>query len=200
MAQPEFKDYFSAASNQYSRYRPRYPNTLVDVLAKLCDEHELVWDCGCGTGQLSILLAERFKAVIATDASAAQLQRATPHPRITYRTALAEDSQLPTACANLVTVAQAAHWFDLERFYAEAKRVSRPHAVIALITYGMLQVDAAVDEVLRHFYDGTLGPYWPPERRIVEEGYASLLFPFQKLETPQLLMEEAWGSTNWLDT
>lgn len=187
-----FKDHFSSGSEDYAAYRPVYPMALVDALAERSPGRKLALDCGCGTGQLSTRLAERFDAVVATDASAAQIAKAEPHDRVTYRVALAEESGLANASADLITVAQAAHWLDLEPFYAEVRRVARPGGAVALISYGMLSVDPEIDAIVDHFYEHIVGPYWPPERRLVEEGYRSLPFPFQERDFPEMAMEALW--------
>ncbi len=189
-----FKDYFSTRSDDYANYRPSYPRALVEALVKLCPQNDLALDCGCGTGQLSVLLAERFKKVIATDASGKQKENALPCERITYRVATAENSLLPESSVDIVTVAQAAHWLDLDRFYAEAKRISKPGGVLALITYGISSVDdGEIDKITQHFYRDVLDPYWPPERKHVESGYRTLPFPFREVEFPQLTMESDWN-------
>jgi SAM-dependent methyltransferase len=188
-----FKDHFSTHAAGYAAHRPTYPRALVDALAEAAPGHALALDCACGTGQLSVLLADRFARVVATDASAEQIAHATPHARVTYATAPAERSGLPEASADLVTVAQAAHWLDLTAFYAEVRRVVRPGGILALISYGVLHVDdAAVDAVIQHFYRRTLGPYWPPERRHVEDGYRSLPFPFPEIGMPDLAIALNW--------
>jgi SAM-dependent methyltransferase len=192
MSTSNFKDYFSTGAADYAAFRPTYPLALVNELANISPGHERALDAGCGTGQLSVLLAERFTEVVATDASAAQIEQAQPRDGVTYRTALAEDSGLPDGSVDLITVAQAAHWLDLEKFYAEVRRVARPHAAIALITYGVLHVEGAIDRVAQRFYFETVGPHWPPERRHVEEGYRNLPFPFQETRIPQLHMEVSW--------
>lgn len=192
MTDTNFKDHFSKVSAGYAAYRPTYPAELVDALADISPGRQRVLDCGCGTGQLSVLLARRFDEVIATDASAAQIEKATPHDRVTYRVALAEDSGLEDASVDLITVAQAAHWLDLDKFYAEVRRVARPQAVVALITYGILHVEGDVDRHVQHFYHDTISPYWPPERRHVEQGYRSLAFPFRETALPDLAIEVHW--------
>ena len=187
-----FKDHFSSHAAGYAAYRPNYPGELVDVLADLCPATDLALDGGCDTGQLSVLLARRFARVVATDASAQQIANAEPHARVTYRVAPAERSGLPDASADLIVAAQAAHWFDLPAFSDEARRVGRPGAVVALVTYGVLHGDAAIDPVVRHFYRDVVGPYWPPERRHVEDGYRSFAFPFRELQTPPLAIRVTW--------
>ncbi|MCY1271119.1 malonyl-acyl carrier protein O-methyltransferase BioC [compost metagenome] len=192
MASATFKDHFSSGSAGYAAHRPTYPMALVDALASVSPGHGLALDCGCGTGQLSVLLAERFDRVVATDASAAQVEMAQPHDRVAYRTALAEDSGLPDASVDLITVAQAAHWLDLDRFYDEVRRIARPNAAVALITYGVLHVEGPVDPLVQRFYYQTIGAYWPAERRHVEEGYRSLPFPFRERQLPSLAIEVSW--------
>jgi len=187
-----FKDYFSEGSARYAAYRPTYPPELAAYLATLCSRHDLAWDCGCGSGQLSRLLAEHFLHVVATDASAAQIAEAPVVPKVEYRCAPAEHSGLQRETADLVVAAQAAHWFDLPAFYAESVRVGRPGATVALISYGLLTVNAPVDKTIGRFYRETLKNYWPAERRHVDEGYRSLNFPFREVDPPSFLMSRHW--------
>ncbi len=188
-----FKDHFSTRSGDYAEYRPTYPPALADYLASVAPGRGLALDCGCGTGQLSVLLAEVFARVVATDASAQQIENATPHQGIEYRVALAEQSGLADASADLVTVAQAAHWFDLDVFYAEVRRVLKPQGVIALITYGVIKTDGEAGRLIDTFYYDVIGPYWPPERRHVESGYRELAFPFVEIVSPDLAMAADWS-------
>jgi SAM-dependent methyltransferase len=199
MSASNFKDHFSSGAEGYAAYRPSYPIRLVDELAELSPGRALAIDCGCGSGQLSVLLAERFAEVVATDASAAQIEKAQPHERVTYRTALAEETGLPDGSVDLVTVAQAAHWLDLDKFYAEVRRVARPDAIIALITYGVLHGESGVEPVIQRFYHETVAPYWPAERRHVEDGYRSLPFPFPELRLPNLAIEVSWTLEELVD-
>src|SRR4029077_19007824 len=163
-----------------------------DFLARLAPARQLAWDAGCGSGQLSVLLAGSFDRVVATDASAEQIGRATPHARVEYRCARAEASGLPERAVDLATAAQAVHWFDLPAYYAEVRRVTRPGGIIAMVSYGVLTADADLDRVIQPFYRDVLASYWPPERRHVDEGYRSLPFPFGELEAPALEIRLDW--------
>jgi SAM-dependent methyltransferase len=193
MSQP-FTDHFAAVSASYADFRPTYPKALFAWLAALSPRHELAWDCACGNGQASIDLAEHFAQVVATDASAAQVAAAAPHPRIAYRVAPAEASGLPAASVDLVTVAQALHWFDLDAFYAEVRRVLRPDGALAAWSYGVLDVEGTVvNPLVQHFYHVTVGSYWPPERVHVERGYRTLAFPFAEIAAPPFVMEARWN-------
>lgn len=189
----DFKDHFSKGSKDYATYRPSYPIDLVNELADLCPTQNRVLDCGCGTGQLSVLLAERFAEVIATDASSAQIAKAKKKDGVIYRTALAEQSGLADESVDLITVAQAAHWLDLDKFYKEVTRVAKPNGILALITYGVLHVEGAIDSLVQEFYYQTIGSYWPAERRHVEDGYQSLPFPFAEIKVPAVTMQELWS-------
>lgn len=189
----KFQDHFAPVAGSYADYRPTYPPALFQWLASLVERHALAWDCACGSGQASVDLAEHFERIVATDASAAQIQGAIPHPRIDYRVAPAESSGLPDASADLVTVAQALHWFNLTEFYAEVRRVLHPGGVLAVWTYGVLQVEGDdIDALVQNFYHHIVGPYWPPERAHVEDGYRSLPFPFTQIEAPALAMQALW--------
>ncbi len=156
----------------------------------------LAVDVGCGNGQLTGHLADHFNQVLGLDPSADQIAHAAAHPRIAYRCAPAE--QLPVADhgADLVTAAQAAHWFDLPRFYGEVRRIGAPHAIVALISYGVLRLDGELDDALDtrfgQFYWQEIGPYWPPERQLVDSGYAELPFPFDEQPAPALAIRKAW--------
>lgn len=193
MTQP-FHDHFSGVANRYADFRPRYPSALFDYLATLAPRNSVVWDCACGNGQASFDLAARFDRVVATDASQEQIASAKPHPKIEFRVASAEQSGLPGSSVGLVTVAQAVHWFNLEKFFAEAQRVLAPGGVIAVWAYGINTVEGeAVDGLVQDFYWNTVGPYWPPERKIVEgDGYRALPFPFAEITPPSFVMEVQW--------
>ena len=193
MTSATFKDHFSSGSAGYAAYRPGYPLELIDELTSISPGTGRVLDCGCGTGQLSVLLAERFDEVVATDASATQIAAAEPREGVIYRTARAEDSGLAENSVDLVTVAQAAHWLDLDSFYAEARRIARPQAAIALITYGVLHIEGEADQHLQAFYHQTIASYWPAERRHVETGYRDLPFPFPAIEIPPQVIEMDWN-------
>ena len=192
MSQP-FKDHFSGVATRYADFRPHYPATLFDYLATLVPKTSTVWDCAAGNGQATLDLATRFGNVIATDASHEQIASASLHPRIEYRVAPAEQSGLPDGSVSLITVAQALHWFDLERFYAEARRVLKPEGVLAVWAYGINQVEGeTVNQLVQDFYAHTVGAYWPPERKLVEDGYRSISFPFTEISPPVFHMEAQW--------
>ncbi len=188
-----FRDHFSHDSAGYAAHRPTYPEQLAEWLARESPARTLAWEAGCGSGQLSPLLAGRFERVLATDASAQQIAAASAHPRVEYRVAPAEASALPDRCADLVVAAQAAHWFELERFYAEARRVARPGALLALVSYGKTRIAPDLDPLIDEFHDHTLAGHWPPERAHVVDGYARLSFPFERLAVPELAIEREWG-------
>jgi ubiquinone/menaquinone biosynthesis C-methylase UbiE len=193
MSEQQFKDHFSRLAAQYAAFRPRYPKALFAYLADVAPSRTLAWDCACGSGQATLDLAECFASVMATDASAQQIAAAPVHPRITWSVARAEDSGLPADSVDLITVAQSAHWFDLEKFYAEARRVLRPNGVLALWTYGVTRFnDPAIDTLMDELYSKTVGPYWPPERVHCEDGYRSLPFAFPEIVAPAFQMRERW--------
>ena len=192
-----FADHFSALAPAYARRRPRYPEQLFDYLGSVCGGHELAWDCAAGTGQATISLAHRFRHVVATDASQAMLSQAPAHANVEYRVAAAESSGIPSGTADLVTVAQALHWLNVEEFYREADRVLAPGGILAVWAYGTPATDSAsLNHVLQDIYSNVLGPYWAPERRHVDSGYRTLPFPYGELVAPGFTMEEQWTLTD----
>ena len=195
---PTFKDHFSHSAASYAAHRPTYPPELVSFLATISPRNEYAWDCGCGSGQLSTLLAQRFHQIYATDASARQIEKAMPHPQVQYACAPAEASGLGGGVADLIVAAQAAHWFDLPAFYQEVHRVGRPGSIIALVSYGVVKVDKQLDPIIARFYWDVIGPYWPPERKHVENGYRSLDFPFREITAPDLAISVSWKLADFI--
>lgn len=187
-----FKDHFSTQSSQYLRFRPHYPHSLFEWLAQQTPGHQLAWDCATGSGQAAQALADHFDHVIATDASANQIAQCRPLPRIEFKVASAELAPFTDASVDLITVAQALHWFDQDKFFQEAWRVLKTRGVLAVWNYKMLSVNPQIDAIVQHYYQDIVGPYWPPERRLIEMGYASLPEPFTEVEVPAFAMTSQW--------
>lgn len=192
------RDHFSGHAVDYAKFRPGYPDALFDWIATQTTNHDLAWDCGCGNGQASAPLADRYRRVVGTDFSPQQIAQTRPHPRIEYRVAPAEQSELADASADLVTIAQALHWFDFDRFYAEVRRVLRPGGIIVAWTYQLLRSDSTVDALLMDFYGRVLGAYWPPERKWVDAGYHGMPFPFAAIDTPAFEIRLQWTQADLL--
>ena len=188
----QFKDHFSDRAAGYATYRPHYPPALADFLATIAPTRATAWDVGCGSGQLSTLLGDRFDRVIATDASGEQIARAVAHPQVEYAVATAESAPIDGGSVDLIVAAQAAHWFDLPSFYKEVRRVAKPRAGIALVTYGLTHVEPPVDAVVDHLYYDILAKWWPPERKQTENGYRDFVFPFDEVIPPRLDMLVDW--------
>ena len=189
-----FPDHFSGHAASYARARPSYPPELFAWLSDRApgESPRRAWDCGCGNGQASVALGVHFESVIATDPSLPQLANARSARGVSYVAATGEHSPIATGSIDLVTIAQALHWLRLDEFYAEARRVARGEALIAAWTYGRTTIDAAVDAAITHFHFETLAGWWPPERRLVDEGYASLPFPFARIAAPAFEMQHEW--------
>jgi SAM-dependent methyltransferase len=192
------QNWFNQGGEAYARFRPDYPDTLASFLASVSPSTRLAVDVGCGTGQLTTQLAEHFDAVIGLDPSAGQIASAQQHERVRYLSAPAEALPADDHSVSLITAAQAAHWFDLPAFYAEARRIGEPGAVVALISYGVPVLDAAIQSCYQTFYSEQIGPYWPPERALVDSGYATIDFPFQALPKPELFIERHWDLADML--
>ncbi|HTU67144.1 MAG TPA: class I SAM-dependent methyltransferase [Steroidobacteraceae bacterium] len=195
---------FTTVAREYADFRPGYPPELFAWLASVAPRHDAVWDCGCGSGQASVSLAGHFTKVHATDVAAEQIAAAKPHPRVSYSVAPAENSGLTGGSVDLVTVAQALHWFDVDAFYAEARRVMKPGAVLAVWNYPRPRfVDPAFDARFLAFYTDVVGSYWPPERRHIESNYSTLPpFPaalgFEPLPAPDFALALEWTAAQVL--
>jgi len=191
-ADTSFKDHFSKQAAGYARFRPRYPQRLFDYLGSIAPSRQLAWDCGTGNGQAAVGLASVFGRVIATDASEKQIANAQSHKIVEYRVAPAENSGIGSGTLDLIMVAQALHWFDLGHFYGEVRRVLKNNGVFAASAYNLLHVEPAIDEVVNRYYYEVVGPFWPPERKLVEQ-FADLPFPFHKVDAPKFEMTAQWN-------
>ena len=188
----KFNDHFSEQAVDYARYRPDYPEALFAFLANSVPQHELAWDCGTGNGQAARGLVGYFDRVIATDPSQTQIRNAVPHEKIDYFVAPAEKTDIPSHSVDLVTVAQALHWFRFDPFYEEVSRVLKPGGVLGVWCYGLSRITPDIDKVVHHYYKDIVGPYWPAERRYIDEKYRTIPFPFVELPTPELYMRAEW--------
>ena len=188
-----FKDHFSGHAANYAKFRPNYPRELFEYLASIAPGRERAWDCATGNGQATGGLSAFFECVIATDASERQILGASRKKRIEFRVAAAEKSGLASKSIDLVTVAQALHWFDLDAFYSEATRVLKPRGILAAWCYTLLEIAPEIDTIVNRFYDEIVGPCWPPERKIVEDRYRTIRFPFNELEPPAFVMQAHWS-------
>ena len=187
-----FKDHFSRQAVVYARFRPSYPQELFNYLGTIAPSRQLAWDCGTGNGQAAVGLATGFDRVIATDASERQIANAQAHERVEYRVSPAEDSGIQSGAVDLIMVAQALHWFDRDRFYAEARRVLTPDGVLAASAYNLLTIEPAINEIVNRYYHKVVGPFWPPERKFVEQ-FGNLPFPFHEIDPPKFEMTEHWN-------
>ncbi len=186
------KDLFSRNAKSYATFRPTYPMDLFELIYSHCESNEVVWDCATGNGQAAKELALRFGRVQATDISTKQIENATKLDNISYSISQAESTSFADSSFDLITVAQAIHWFDFGLFYPEVVRVAKPNAVLAVWGYSLLHVDPIIDGKLLDFYIKVVGPYWDKERRFVDEKYQTIPFPFQEIKSPEFTFSLEW--------
>ncbi|MEL7538554.1 MAG: class I SAM-dependent methyltransferase [Pseudomonadota bacterium] len=197
IATASFADHFGQGASGYAAFRPHYPPDLYEYLASLAPVGR-VWDCACGSGQATAGLANKFSDIVATDASARQINAAAPLPGVEFRVADATASGLGDASCSLVTVAQALHWFASPAFFAEAWRVLQPGGVLVAWSYQLCKVSGAVDPLIEHLFVDLLGDFWPDERRLVDRGYADISLPGTKLMPPEFVMTAEWTAEQML--
>lgn len=189
---PPFKDHFSAHAGEYAAFRPTYPNALFEWLAQASPGRSMAWDCATGSGQAALGLSGYFDRVIASDASSQQIGQGSEHPLISYRVESAEKSSLQPESADLITVAQAYHWFDHDQFLGEADRVLRPAGLLAIWAYPLAKTDSEVDAVIHKLYETKLGSYWPAERVYIDRGYQDFTMPWPEISSPDFTMTANW--------
>jgi SAM-dependent methyltransferase len=186
-----FKDHFSAHAGLYAKFRPSYPKDLFAWLQKQSPAQEIAWDCGTGNGQAACLLTEYFDRVIATDPSEEQISHAVRHSNVEYRTEPAEQTSIGDQTVDLVTVANALHWFNFDAFYREVNRVIKPGGLIAAWSYRLPEIDEMVDELIQYLHDDILCSFWLPENRLVEKAYTTIPFPFEEIPAPLFYYEKS---------
>jgi len=187
------KDNFSKQADLYAQFRPTYPGAVFTHVMQYVNERNTAWDCATGNGQAAKELARYFDTVYATDISEKQIQNAVHRDNIIYKIESAENNSFNDDMFDLITVAQAIHWFDFTRFYNEVKRTSKPGGILAVIGYGLVQTSSKLNDAILHFYQNTVGPYWDKERKYIDENYQTIPFPFEELEPIQLHSEYEWN-------
>jgi len=188
-----FKDHFSDKSDDYSKFRPQYPIALFNYLSSVTAHHESAWDCATGSGQATLGLSHHFTNIIATDASESQIENVIKQSGIEYRVATAEKSRIKSNTVDLITVAQAFHWFNHGAFFKEVDRVLKPDGLLSIWTYNLLSIQDGIDKIINHLYESVLGDYWPKEREMVENGYQDIHVPMEEITTPKFQMSSEWN-------
>ena len=186
------KDNFSVHSDLYAAFRPTYPDELYNFLLSLTSTKQAAWDCGTGNGQVARGLSKYFDKVFATDISAQQISNAYKSDNIFYSLSPAEKTSFANDSFDLVTVAQAIHWFDFDAFYGEVKRTIKPRGVLAVIGYGLFKMHPDIDKIVNHFYDTIIDSYWDKERKYIDENYTTIPFPFKEIKSPELSIQFEW--------
>jgi len=190
-----FKDHFSNNSSQYASSRPLYPEKLFKYLSKISPSNTLAWDCATGNGQAALGLSSHFESVIATDASSKQINFAMKRDNINYKVASAEMSNLKGNSIDLVTVATAVHWFDLNKFYKEVERVCKKNGVLATWIYDTkIKIDTSIDSIIENYLSLVM-PFFPEEaQKNWSNGYDWIDFPFEEIKAPEFSNTIKWSS------
>jgi ubiquinone/menaquinone biosynthesis C-methylase UbiE len=186
-----FKDNFSKQAEVYSKFRPTYPKELFEFLKSLTTEHKLAWDCGTGNGQSAVKLTEYYEKIYATDPSQEQIKNAILHDKIEYKVENAETpSSIKDNSVDLITVAQAVHWFDFDKFYAQVKRVLKANGIIAVWAYGIPTISKELDKIIKNFHDNIVGEFWLAENKLIDKEYSTIPFPFKEIKTPEFFIKK----------
>lgn len=194
-----FADHFSEDSAAYARARPTYPDALFEFLAANAPGREAAWDCATGNGQAAIGLARHFAKVEATDASAQQVAHAHPAPNVRYSVQPAEATSFGDRAFDAVCVAEALHWLEVDRFYAEARRVLRDDGVICVAGYSRQRVGDGFDDEFRRVVVQAVKPHWPKQIGHLWDRYKDIAFPFESIAVPQLEIRMHWTLAQLLD-
>ncbi|MEQ8338913.1 MAG: class I SAM-dependent methyltransferase [Cyclobacteriaceae bacterium] len=186
------KDHFSTEAEKYAQFRPGYPSKFFDYINEITPHKEIAWDCGTGNGQVAFQLARTFDKVFATDISQSQIDQAIAADNIHYSVQPAEKSSFPDYFFDLIVAAQAIHWFNFDKFYAEVRRTVKNDAILCVVGYGRVSISDEIDQLIDIFYQNIIGLYWDKERKYIDEYYQTIPFPFQELSAPDLSIEVEW--------
>ena len=187
------KDNFSDKPHLYKQFRPEYPSELIDFVVSNVSNFDLAWDCGTGNGQIAKEISDSFKKVFATDISEQQLLNAEKLDNVFYSKQASEKTNFLDNSFDLITVGQAVHWFDFEKFYSEVNRTSKNNGIIAILGYGKLQINPEIDLIINKLYTEILGDYWDKERKYIDENYATIPFPFSEIKIPSFSNKHSWN-------
>lgn len=191
------KDYFSNQAKAYATFRPVYPAELYDFILSYVRNRNTAWDCATGNGQVAQVLCKHFQKVEATDISEQQIKNAYQADNITYSIAKAEKTTFPDNYFDLITVGQALHWINTDEFYNEVRRTATKDALLAVFGYSLLTFNSPLDDLVKEFYHDIVGPYWDEARRLVEEHYKRIPFPFRQIASPLFHIEVNWKSEHF---
>ncbi|HEX8562894.1 MAG TPA: class I SAM-dependent methyltransferase [Flavobacterium sp.] len=187
------KDYFSKQAAQYAKYRPSYPQEMIEYIISFCANRETALDVATGNGQVAVMLSSHFDKVFATDISEKQLASAARVPNLTYLKEPAEQTSFEDNAFDLVLVAQAVHWFDFDKFYEEVRRILKPDGIFAIVGYVLFKSNPDSDKIVHRLYDDIVGPYWHPERKYLDENYKTIPFPFEEIPVREFGNELEWS-------
>lgn len=188
----EYMNHFANKAAEYHQFRPRYPKELFDYILQLTPNHQRAWDVGTGNGQAAVALSPYFKEIIATDLKQGQLDMAEKKTNIRYIACPAEKVPLEDKSVDLITIAQALHWFNFDDFYQEVRRVAKPGCLISAWCYTLISISPKIDQQINHLYSDILGDkYWPKERRYIDNAYTDIPFPFKQIKTPTFSIERS---------
>ena len=188
----KMKDNFSTQSDKYAKFRPTYPSDLFAFLNESVPDKFNTWDCGTGNGQVAFELAKTFDNVFATDISQQQIDNALQADNISYSVQPAEKTNFDNGLFDLIVVAQAIHWFDFDKFYAEVSRTAKDNALLCVVGYGKLEINGQIDYLISDFYENVIGRYWDKERKYIDENYKTIPFPFDEIQKPNLAITQHW--------
>ncbi|HPM30911.1 MAG TPA: class I SAM-dependent methyltransferase [Chryseolinea sp.] len=186
------KDLFSDHASIYAAFRPTYPDALYEFIFKHNASKTKAWDCATGNGQVASYLAHHFKEVKASDISQQQLDTAVKATNIFYSISPAEKTPFPDSEFDLITVGQALHWFSVNDFFNEVKRVGKQDAMLAVWGYTLCSVNPEIDILFSDYYTNIVGPYWDSARKLIENEYRDIEFPFEEIPSPKFEIQVSW--------
>jgi SAM-dependent methyltransferase len=185
-------DLFSDQPELYAAARPKYPKNIYEFIASCVNTKERAWDCGAGNGQASIALAEYFSEVYATDISNQQITHAIAKNNVFYSVESAEKTNFPSNYFDAVIVAQALHWFELNCFWSEVKRVLKKGGIFSAWGYTEFSISPEIDIVLKQEIFDIIKSYWNPRINLLRNGYRNIDFPFEPIQVPLITMKIWW--------
>jgi ubiquinone/menaquinone biosynthesis C-methylase UbiE len=184
---------FSTGSDNYLKYRPKYPKELYDYIVHQCILHDSVWDCACGNGQVAADISDYFSNVEASDIAESQIENAIKIDNVHYTVQDSENTTFPDNAFDAICIAQALHWFPTEKFFREVKRVLKPSGKFFCWGYSFFMVEKAIDTLIQENLLSFIDPFWADGNRVLHHEYDQVHFPFSYKNKTNYTMIESWN-------
>lgn len=163
-----FQPKFGHAAEEFQRYRPDYPAALYDhILAQVSEQSRgCAMDLGAGTGRVTAHLLPYFREVISVEPDRGMAAKIVERfPQAMVREATVEDHVQPAESVDLITIANALHWMEADRVFANTRVWLRPGGILAVCDLPLPKATATIEALTLAELRGPWKPHRDPRLR-----------------------------------